>query len=167
VEYDIWYTRFILFVPVLPALALGRLWERHRIVAVLASVALASELLGTCVPGAVPEEVLRHLVSVPVSARAARPLPERLAAGAPAGYFVDHYGRSYLLYGADYSRRVVYLREQTLEGLRSSLRAEGLTTFYAGVGRAGALILEDGVRRGVLKPFVDRGWTGYEVVDAK
>ncbi len=167
VEYDLWYTRFVLFIPVLPTLALARLWERHRIVAVLASVALASELLGTCVPGAVPEEVLRHLVSVPVSVRAARPVPERLGPGKQAGYFVDHYGRSYLLYGTDYSRPIVYLREQTLEGLLSRLRSEGLATFYVGVGRSGGLILEEGVRRGVLKPFEDRGWTGYDVVDAK
>jgi len=108
------------------------------------------------------------MLSVPVARRAARPLPERLAPGQPVGYVVDHYGRPYLLYGPDYSRRVVYLREETLEGLLARLRAEGLTTFYTGTDRfREGSTLAEGVRRGVLRPFKDGGWPGFDVIPAK
>jgi hypothetical protein len=167
VQYDLWSARFVLFLTVLPALALARLWERHRIVAVLASAALGSQLLGTCVPGLVPGESLRRMVFAPAALRAAHPVPQRLDRGGTVGYFDDADGRAYLLYGPDFSRRVVYLRDETLEGLLSRLRTEGLATFYCRSARIReSAMVKEGVRRGVLRPFQDGEWPGYEVVSA-
>jgi hypothetical protein len=162
VEMDLWYPRFVLFLALLPALALGRLWERHRVVVLLGAIAIVGQLISTCIPGSLPRESLHRMVREGVAARASTPPPA--LAGPTVAYFAKDYGAGYLLYGAGYSRRVVYLREETLDGLLSRLRAEQLTRFYAADALAVEGLVEDGVRTGVLRPFKDGAWNGFELL---
>jgi hypothetical protein len=57
---------------------------------------------------------------------------------------------SYLLYGPDYARRVVYLRSTSPEELLRDLRREGVDVLYAVGDTAG--------RRAVLEEAAARGW---------
>lgn len=166
VSIDPWYARFVLFLALPPALALGRLWERHRLVAVLGALALAAELLSTCVPGSLPRESLRRMAREGAAVRASTPPPP--GAGPTVAYCAEDFGAGYLLYGAGYSRRVIYLREESLDGLLSRLRREGLPKFYAADAlRRRAAPIDEGLRLGRLRPFTDGDWKGYEVVGEK
>lgn len=165
VAMDLWYPRFVLFLALLPALALGRLWERYRFVAFLGALGLAGALLATFVPGSLDRASLIHMLSRPVATRSSMPLPP--GAGPTVAYLAEDFGSGYLLYGAGYSRRVVYLREQTLEALLSRLRSEGLTRFYAVESLLRRPLLEEGLRDGRLRHFSDGGWPCLEVVPDK
>lgn len=168
VELDLWYARFVLFLPLLTSLAIARLWAEHRFVAVLGSLALAMGFLSSMVPSTVSKADLGRLVGQGWSQRAARPpahLPEKDQA---VGILGNEFGAAYTLYGPGYSRRVVVLRDETLDGLIAHLERERLRVFYGtGASRATRDTIEEGVRRGQLEPFESDGWKGYVVRDAR
>jgi hypothetical protein len=167
VELDPWYARFVLFFPVLTSLALARLWERHRAVALLGALALVFGFLGTCVPAALSGEMLARLGRESWRSRAGDPPPKSLPPGAPVGFLCENFGNGYSLYGPDFSHPVVYLREETCDALIAHLDREHVTFFYSNPRlRKGSAMLEEGVRRGRLKPFAQDHWAGYEVVAA-
>lgn len=163
VAMDLWYPRFVLFLTLLPALALGRLWERHRFVVFLGALALTGCLIATCFPGGLARASLARMVRESVAVRSSTPLPP--GAGPVIAYLGEDYGAGYLLYGPDYSRRVVYLRERTVDDLLSRLKSEGLARFYAaeGVTRRAVPIVE-GLKSGRLRAMKDGEWEGFEVV---
>jgi len=167
VVMDPWNNRFILFFTALPALALARLWDRHRIIAGLGTLALALQFVSTCVPGNLAGGTLASLASQDWRHRAALPPP---AAGAeePLAFCSDDFGPVYPLYGPGYSRRVVYLRDSTPEDLLAHLDREGVRTVIV----SGALprrrsVIEEAVRRGRLRFFEQGPWKGYEVLPAR
>lgn len=168
VELDLWYARFVLFLPLLTSLAIARLWADHRFVAVLGSLALAMGFLSSMLPSTISTGQLGGLVRQGWEQRAAHP-PPRLPAGDRAvGCLGNEFGAAYTLYGPDYSRRVVVLRDETLDGLMAHLERERLRMFYGmGAVRSVRDAIEEGVRRGSLEPFEAQGWKGYVVRDAR
>ncbi len=64
-----------------------------------------------------------------------------------------------------FSHPVVYLRDETIESLIEHVERERVAFLYidATLGKKSAMV-EEGVRRGRLKPFVREGWKGYEVL---
>ncbi|MBI3856068.1 MAG: hypothetical protein HY293_10310, partial [Planctomycetes bacterium] len=162
VQLDLWYARFVLFFAVLPVLAVARLWERQKLVAFLGSLALAAELLATFAPASLPRESLRRMQREGVASRASTPVP---AAADAVGYVSGDFNGAYSLYGPGCSRRVVYLRDETIDGLLGHLRSEGLKIFYVSEGlRTRQAMLDDAVRRGRLSPFKEGDWKGYQVL---
>jgi hypothetical protein len=164
VELDPWYARFVLFFPVLPALALARMWERHRFVAVLGSLALALGFLATCLPLLLPREALLNLAREDWQDRASNPPPTVPMDDAPIGYLCEDFGAGYCLYGPDYSHQVVYLRDETLDALLAHLERERIGILYVdGALKKRSAMLEEGIRRGLLQPLAQSGWRGYFV----
>jgi hypothetical protein len=164
VELDSWYARFVLFFPVLPALALARLWERHRFVAALGAIALAGMILATFVPGTVPRESLAAMLKEGWRTRALLHPPELPLRDGPIGYCCDDFGGVYSMYGPAFSRRVVYLREGTLDQLLERLHRENVGLFYAEGGlKTRSALLAEGVRQGKLRLFREGNWTWYAV----
>jgi hypothetical protein len=96
--------------------------------------------------------------------RALRHPPELPGGDGPLGYFSDDFGDAYTMYGPAFSRRVVYLREGGLDELLERLHRERLPLFYAEGGLSTrASLLEEGVRRGRLRPFREGTWIWYAV----
>jgi hypothetical protein len=168
VELDPWYARFVFFFPVLTSLALARLWESERWIAVLGGLALASTFLASGVPDSLREGALAGLAKQSWSARAADPPPKASLDGSPVGFLCENFGNGYSLYGPDFSHRVVYLRDDVLEDLLAHAERERLSFFYTDAALRKKLpMLDEGVRRGRLKPFAVGAWKGYEILPAR
>jgi hypothetical protein len=164
VELDPWYARFVLILTALPSLALGRLWERRRSIGVVASLALALQFIATMVPGNLTAETLGRMIHQGWRDRAARPGPEEPVVATCCELF----GEPYSLYGPAYDRRVVYLRDETVESLLAHLDQVGARTLVvSGALPVRGAILEEAVRRGRLRPVVRDTWSGYEVLPAR
>ncbi|HLY12400.1 MAG TPA: hypothetical protein VKW04_24065 [Planctomycetota bacterium] len=164
VELDLWNDRFVVFLAALPALALARLWDRYRFVAMLGWLALVLQFLETMVPGNLPPDAWRTLMSQTWRERSAIPAP----AGMPAervGFSTDDFGLAYPLYRPSYSCGLVYLRETTTDELLARIDREALTVIYVTpfLPRRSALF-EEGVRRGRLQPILQGPWRAYVVL---
>lgn len=166
VQPDPWNARFVMIVTLLPCLALARVWERHRFVAVLAGAALTGQFLATMVPLGLTRGEFARIARQDVARRASMPPP--VAPGdAVLGYHCSDFGATYGLYGPSFSRRVVFLRDESLESLLETLRREKVAVFYAGpAGGKTREMFEEGVRRDRLRPFTLEGMSGYQVVPA-
>lgn len=165
VELDQWATRFVVALTALPALALARLWERHRFVAFLGSLALACQILGTMIPGNLPPGSLARMLHSSWFERASLEIPKDPDT---IGFICDDFGGAYLFNRPDYSRRVIYLRETTADDLIARLDREQLrVVFVAGAMMKRGPILEEATRRGRLKPFERNSVKGFEVVPAR
>jgi hypothetical protein len=165
VTLDPWNVRFIQFFPALPALALARVATRHRLLAGLAVIALFLEFISTTLPSEISRPKLASLASQDWSGRSTRPAEPSVAKGVPIGLFSDEGGNPYWLYDPDFSRRVVYLRESTLEGLLTTLDREAVTVFYVAVKTDQSNpLFEEGVRKQALQPFRDGFGRGYRRV---
>jgi len=164
VEVDPWYARFVLFFPILTSLALARLWERHRWVAALGALALASGFLSTCVPSFVRRDGVVRMARQEWRERAAHPPPVVPDDDSPIGCITEGFGNSYCLYGPAFSRRVVYLRAETIDSLLAALERERVRIFYVeGALKCNSRLLQEGVRQGRLSPFSHADWKGYVV----
>jgi hypothetical protein len=164
VELDPWYTRFVLFLPLLTSLALGRLWEEHRAVAALGAVALALGFLSSVVPSTLPPPAVARLARQSWSGRASNLPPNLPPDGAPVGFLCENFGNGYSLYGPGFTHPVVYLRDEDLDSLIRHAERERVAIFYTDLALRKKLpMLEEGVRRGLLKPFRLDDWKGYEV----
>jgi hypothetical protein len=164
VVLDPWNSRFILFVTALPALALGRLWDRHRIVAALGSLALALQVVATCIPGNLTDGTLEALSRQGWRGRAAMPAPSSNA-NEPIGFCCDDFGPAYPLYRPDYSRKVIYLRETNVDDLLARVDREGVRfLIVSGTLPKRRPMIEEASRRGRLRPFQQGPWKGYEIL---
>jgi hypothetical protein len=164
VELDPWDSRFIVFLAVLPALALGRLWERYRFVQALGIAALVIQFVSTCIPGNLGPGGMKELLGQDWRERSGYPSPPESRA-ARVAYACDDFGLAYPLYGPGYDRGVVYVRERTLEELLRHLDQEHVELFF--VSRElpmRSAVFDEGVRRGRLKALDFKLWTGYAVL---
>jgi hypothetical protein len=164
VELDRWNTRFVVFLAVLPALALARLWERYRFVAVLGCAALLIQVASTTVPGNMVPGMMRSLVRQNWRERVAQPPPPE-APSARIAYSCEDFALVYPLYGPEYDRGVIYLRDRTPEELLRHLDEERVTTLYVAPNmRVRLALFEEAVRRGRLTPADSGPWKRYAVV---
>jgi len=165
VELDQWSTRFVFALTALPALAMARLWERHRFAALLGGLALASQILGTMIPGNLPPGSLSRFCSSSWVERAALETPKDPDT---VGFICDDFGGAYPLNRPDYSRRVVYLRETTPDEMIARIDREQLQViFVAGALMKRGPVLEEATRRGRLRPFDRSSGKGYDVLPAR
>jgi hypothetical protein len=164
VELDAWNNRFVGFLAVLPALALARVWDRYRFVPLLGGLALLLQFVETAVPGNLPPEQLRTMLSQGWRDRASIPAPAESREGRVA-FASDDFGLAYPLYLPSYSRSVIYLREDTTDQLLAHVDREGVNVIYVtgGLPKRGA-VFEEAVRRGRLRPVAHGPWKGYAVV---
>lgn len=164
VELDLWYTRFVVFLAALPALALAKLWHQHRAVAALGVLALSLQFVETFVPGNLLPGSGAAMLRQDWRERASIPAPVEARSGR-VGFSSDDFGGAYPLYLPGYERGLVYLRDETTDALLDHVDREGVTLIYVsgGLPRRGRIFAE-GVRRGRLRPVTHGPWTGYAVL---
>jgi hypothetical protein len=154
---DSWSMRFILFIPSLFAVAAAKYCDRHGFAYFILVPALLFEFAGTMLPAELPMDRFETLASQRWSARSVAPFFDADAPGNTIGYFADHYGEVYFLYRPDFSRRVVYLRADTIKDLLLDLDREHVALVYAlPTSRRTASILQEGVRLRRLQPLTER-----------
>jgi len=130
----------------------------------LGFAALLVQFMSTCIPGNVEPARLKDLVRQDWRERSGFPPPPG-SRGARVAYACDDFGLSYPLYGPGYDRGVVYVRERTFEEFLKHLDQEGVELLF--VSRdlpATTLMVDEGVRRGRLKPLDSKLWSGYAVL---
>ena len=146
---DPWFMRYVLFFPGLFALAAAKIAETRPVFAIVAAAALAFEFVATMVPGAFPVEGATTLASMPWRERTLYPHVgmEKIDS---VGFLEkeDSEAKIYPVYRPDFSRRVVPLRPDSVEGLGAAMRREGLRYLFCPKGHPFAA---EGVRGGLLK----------------
>jgi len=160
VTMDAWNMRFILFAPALPAIAAARAAAASRAIRALCA---AAALLGVA-SSILPVELARpaDLARSPWRERSTRPCPPAAAPGAPIGALGSDLVHPYWLYGPDFSRRVVYLREDfSAAGLLEVLDREGVDAFYASPRASEGAAVRQAVAAKQLAEFRDALGLGY------
>ncbi len=155
---DPWFLRFALFFPVIPAIAAARLAAEHRPVYWLAAAAAGLCFLSTTIPVEMPVAGVGDMVRQPWRSRVSIPLAGLPAPGRPIASVDSNKANFYLVYGPDFSHRILFPRVAGARELREVLRRESIRDVHG--TRASAVIqeaLEQGWLRKGVGPF-------YEVV---
>jgi hypothetical protein len=148
VNNDHWYARFVLFFPAILCIAAARWAEARRPVALLLSLGAALEFAATLLPQEVPTAQMLALMKQPWRERSSAPMHDGSPPGEPLGVWATLRSRTYLFYGPDYSRRVVYLRISRLEDLAGEMERQGLRFVYVNTFRRVHYDLDELVRQG-------------------
>jgi hypothetical protein len=128
---DPWFLRFVLFAPALPAIAAARMAAAQRGVRWVAWACAGLCFLGTMIPSEMPVGALSDLTRQPWRTRASFPLAGLPALGRPVAFVEGSRANFYLLYGPDFSRRVVFVRAGTAGELLQRLRQESTRDLYS------------------------------------
>jgi hypothetical protein len=153
VQHDDWFARFVLFFAVVPVLGAAAAAAADRLVLLVAVPALLLQAFSTMVPEELPRAYVAGLAAQPWRTRTlARQFDAQMdGLGDAVGYYADNVGEAYWCYGADYSRRVAYLRATTPAALVEEMKAAGVTALYDVAGTAERQrVLNDAVRMGLL-----------------
>jgi hypothetical protein len=154
---DDWNMRFVLFFPSLLVIAAARLADRMRVCAPLLWAGAALQFARTLLPYDLPLDDFRKLAAQPWRERSSAVLFDAEIDEPAVGYFADDRGPAYLLYRPDYSRRVVYLRSESIDALLEDATKEGVKVIYsAPTSSTTRKLLAEGVRRGRLRPLNNR-----------
>ncbi len=157
VKRDPWCLRFVLFFPAVLAISTAWLAERSRAAAFLASAAVIFQVAGTCLPREMPLPLFREFVGQPWRERSMAKTAGVDVPGNRIGYYVDNRNLAYLLYRADFTREVVYLRGKTADELLEELDRRQVATLYASAASLEhAGVLEEARRRGRLRKLGNR-----------
>jgi hypothetical protein len=157
VNHDHWFMRFVLFFPAILALSAAWLAFRHRAVAGVLAAGLCFQFVATCFSVELSRRGVKDLAAQGWRARSFAPMigfrpPDDGAVLYRIVEPVHLRGESYLLYGPDYSRRVVYFRGSTREDLERQLRESGARYLYcARIGPVPDPLVESLVQLGALR----------------
>ncbi len=166
VQHDPWFMRFVLFFPALLSIGVVKFLEARRPAIPVAAVALAFQFLATFVSEDLRWKDARALAGLSWRERSAAVLKGSTIPPADSvAYFIAerqiNRGESYVLYGPDFSRRVVYLRGTTAAEIRSELEREKPRLLYRCEGTpVETPLLQECLKRGFLK---ESGARYYEV----
>lgn len=149
---DAWSMRFALFFPALLTIAAAALAAEIRGVAWVAGVAAVVQFGCTVIPGDLYPGQIKDLWNQGWRNRANALMPWIEAPGQVVGVFAGGEGMEYLLYRPDYSRRVVRLRETTVEEVAETLHREDVRLVWCFPPTP---LLADCIRRGLLRPLND------------
>ncbi|HEV3027407.1 MAG TPA: hypothetical protein VG457_07525, partial [Planctomycetota bacterium] len=149
---DAWSMRFVLFFPALLTIAVAAVAADLRGVAWVAGAAALVQFGCTVVPGDLYPGQLKDLWNQGWRTRANALMPWIEAPGGVVGVFADGGGMEYLLYRPDYGRRVVRLREKTVEEVAETLHRENVRLVWCFPQTP---LLVDCVRRGLLRHLND------------
>jgi hypothetical protein len=151
---DPWCLKYVFYFPAVLALATARLSRDVPRLSLIAGGGLALAFASTLLPYDLPLTHLRQLAGQSWNVRSSLPLSEEEVPAGPVGCFGGFTARSYLLYGPDFSRKVLYLRAQTAEELISQMKLAGVSTCYCKPRTARqAEVLRDALEGGGLVPL--------------
>lgn len=134
VNHDRWYLRFVLFFPALLAIAAARLTTTVRESLLVLVPCLAFQFLATFVPWDLPARSVREMAAMDWHGRSAAKGAGAWSEEATVAFYgLEPYhnrGESYYLFHPDFSRRIVYLRSKTVDGLLDEMRRGGADVLY-------------------------------------
>jgi len=161
---DPWAMRFILFFPILPALALAPWTFEFRLIPSVLSAVLILEGVSATVPDEYHPDTLKRMVRQSWRERTTLPSAPSVPAGETVGFVPGSSGPLYLLYGPDFNRRVVLMWESTLAEFEETLRRRSIRVFYVGdPGPGMRRMLEEGAEKSGWTRFSDGFGPGYRV----
>lgn len=158
VNHDPWCLRFVLFVPVILVLAAVWFAARSRAARWILGGALAFQWAATLVPVDLRLEHAVALARMPWRERSFGAVLGSMPATLEPVVFrviepVHDRGESYILYGPDYRREVVYFRGKTAEDLAQAIEEHSARWVYsARVNPKGDPLLAELIRRKALVP---------------
>ncbi|MBV8880657.1 MAG: hypothetical protein JO332_11865 [Planctomycetaceae bacterium] len=156
VKNDSWFARFVLFAPAILCIAAARLAEASRPAAALVALGAVLEFAATVVPQGPAGVGPWALARMPWRERSAAALLGVEPPASPVGVYANRRLPTYLMYGPDFSRRVVYLRSPQPADLPAELRGQGVTLLYMGLQGRSVFVFNDLVRVGVFRPLTGR-----------
>lgn len=150
VSSDPWFGRFILFMPALLAVAVARWAADFELVRPVAAAAAVFQFVATLGPIDPPANEAAFLARQPWRERSAAPamlsgLPPR---GEPVAALQGGGRFGYLLYGPDFSRKVVYVRSASCDEIVTRMKAEGARMIYGPASRLRACVDHGHLRQG-------------------
>jgi hypothetical protein len=152
VQDDPWCLKYAFFFPAILAVAAARLAEAARPVLVLAAAGLGLSFLGTMLPYDLPARDVIVLARQRWRERSALVLSEPPVPDPDVACLGGYRARSYLLYGPDFARRVVYLRPGPGSDPAEDMRRAGVRSLYAWPETAvQASALDRALRSGALE----------------
>jgi hypothetical protein len=163
VSHDGWYSRFILFFPAITCLAAARL--AFSSVPIGWGVALAAmfQFGSTMVAADLPIADIARLQGQSWRERSTAPLhgAQDLPIGEPVAVYATRRTRTFMLYGADFARKVVYLRVRNAEEMREEMARQGIKYVYVNVEssfarKAGIQALVDASELAMISPRLYR-----------
>jgi hypothetical protein len=161
VNHDDWFMRFVLFFPAILSISAAKLAREVRPILAIAGVGLAFNFLATWVPQDLPLNSLLVLMKQDWRHRSAMALFGGEPPSSPVAFLivepVHNRGESYLLYGPDFARSVVYLRGSSAEDVRQELSRSGARILYRSrETRESELLVHQCLKAGFLKPLEGR-----------
>ncbi|HEV3025931.1 MAG TPA: hypothetical protein VG457_00075, partial [Planctomycetota bacterium] len=155
---DPWFLRFVLFFPALPAIAAARLGSRVRPVRWIAAAGALISVMSTMSPVEMPIAGVSDLVRQSWRTRVSIPLGGLPDPGRSIAWVGGPRANFYLLYGPDFSRKLLYPQAESAEDLLAVLSLESVTTLY---GSSSNLSLRGACERGWVRRTIG---SFYEVV---
>jgi hypothetical protein len=156
VKPDAWFARFVLFFPAILCVAAARLAESARPLAILLALACVYQFAGSLLPQERPASQFLAMMKQPWRERSAAAMYDMPLTPEPIAVYATLRSPIYLLYGPDFSRRVVYLRLSGPDALVPELERRSLRRAYVHLLRRPTYDLEDLVRRGRLRRLNER-----------
>jgi hypothetical protein len=151
---DMWFTRFVLFVPALLCISAAAVAPRIPGIPLLLGFLVCIQFLSTLATERNTVGEFRNMASQPWRTRAPDMIGgipsgrEPVACLQGGGLFI------YLLYGPDFSRPVRYIRTWDAQEIVSQMKEQGVRVIYG--SREATDILEGCVRSGLMRPLVGR-----------
>ncbi len=129
--HDPWCLKYVFFFPAILCLAIT--WVARAVGGVrgICTLALVIAFAGTMLPYDLQWKHLRILAAQSWRTRTALVLREPNLREGKVGCFGGYPAFSYLLYGPDFSREVIYLRSDSADRLIEDMWREGLISLYA------------------------------------
>lgn len=128
---DPWHLKYVFYFPVVLTLAAAWLAERNLVFARISWLALGFCFAATVLPYDLPWKDFTVLARQSWSERSALALQKSTVEEKEIGCFGGYTAHAYLLYGPDFSRKVVYLRASTAAELVGEIRKANLRRIYA------------------------------------
>jgi hypothetical protein len=156
VNHDDWYMRFVMFFPAVLSIAMAKLSNRLRPMLAIVGAALIFQFLATFFPVDLPLKSVKTLWSQGWRDRSAAAIYRADLPADSVAFFIaepiHNRGESYLLYGPDYSRRVVYLRAKTVAEMIDEIDRERVRFLYRSrETEMTEFILQECIRQGHLR----------------
>jgi hypothetical protein len=157
VIHDPWCMKYVFYFPVI--LAIGAAWMAQSLQGVqrIVAAALVLDFVFTILPYDLPFKDFKRLAGQSWRERSAIALTQPELSHDPIGCFGGYTANSYHLYCPAFSRRVVYLRTNSGEGLINDMKQHGIKVLYASpVGARDVIVTHEAVRSSRLTHVAGR-----------
>jgi hypothetical protein len=150
---DPWHLKYVFYFPVVLTLAAAWLAERNLVFARISWLAAGFCFAATVLPYDLPWKDFTVLARQSWTERSALALLKSSVEEKEIGCFGGYTAHAYLLYGPDFSRKVIYLRASSADELLRRMRESNLRQLFASPSSSlQSSVLSEAVLSGRLRP---------------